>query len=103
MKSLDVSTWLNHTFHPIHPEAPSSSRFRIPTWQSLLDWVAERIHNPAEPHVWQSHDRTGTVIWHAYDPLTNRAFACPSEDEMRQWLEERYYYRQAEFTMPNGH
>jgi hypothetical protein len=44
-----------------------------------------------EPRIWQSKDRFGQTWWHAYDPITKRFVCRDSEDEIRIWLEERYY------------
>lgn len=95
MKSLDLSAWIDSAFHPVHSTPKTSPRYSFEWKKFLTRFVAEFVEfavSPQEPRVWQTHDRQGEVCWHAYDPITNRAFACESESEMRQWLEERYYY-----------
>ncbi|MEN9226505.1 MAG: hypothetical protein Q6L60_12395 [Thermostichus sp. HHBFW_bins_43] len=58
------------------------------TWQALTNfWVGSD-----EVQVWQSRDRAGHVLWHAYDPKTNTSATICSEDELRCWIEERYYH-----------
>ncbi|MBF2049418.1 MAG: hypothetical protein EDM05_040795 [Leptolyngbya sp. IPPAS B-1204] len=56
-------------------------------WQSLVAYFS----TSTEPHVWRSEDSNGQVVWHAYDPVTNRSVQQASMDEMRVWLEERHY------------
>ncbi|HLO47461.1 MAG TPA: hypothetical protein VK211_03445 [Kamptonema sp.] len=41
--------------------------------------------------IWQTSDRYGKTLWHAYDPATGRSTSVATEDEMRVWIEQRYY------------
>ncbi|MBD2459507.1 hypothetical protein H6G89_00480 [Oscillatoria sp. FACHB-1407] len=45
----------------------------------------------SEPHVWQERDRHGNLTWRIYEPSTNRSATFASEEEVRIWLEKRYY------------
>ena len=47
----------------------------------------------AEPElrVWHETDRQGNTWWYAYDPLTRRSTRQASEDDLRIWIEQRYY------------
>lgn len=56
-------------------------------WQRAVAYLS----TSSEPHVWRSQDSTGQVIWNAYDPLTRRSIERVSMNEVRVWLEERYY------------
>jgi len=51
---------------------------------------AETIAVDTEPHVWKTMSH-GHARWHTYDPNTGSATDFASEDEVRIWLEERYY------------
>ncbi|HEY9657785.1 MAG TPA: hypothetical protein V6C65_04915 [Allocoleopsis sp.] len=101
MISLTISTWLTSTLHLNHTfeEKPEASKFQAPKlqWQKLWAWLTDACDAYPEPQVWQKRDRQGHLCWHAYDPMTRRSFWCESEDEMRQWLEERYSYQQSEY------
>lgn len=44
----------------------------------------------AEPRIWQ-RTRQGQAIWYAHDPMTNRTRQFATEQEVRHWLETRYY------------
>ena len=44
-----------------------------------------------ELRLWQTSDRYGNTLWHAYDPATGRSTSAVTEDEMRIWIEQRYY------------
>jgi hypothetical protein len=57
-------------------------------WQSLMNW----IESSSELQVWQESDRHGcTCCWHAYDPMTGNHACFGSEEEIRIWIEQRYY------------
>lgn len=43
-----------------------------------------------ELQVWQTSD-SGKTCWNAYDPATGRSLSLASENELRVWIEERYY------------
>lgn len=55
-------------------------------WQRFLDAIA----GYSEPYVWHESNQHGEVLWQAYDPVSDRSFAG-SEEEMRRWIEQRYY------------
>ncbi|BAU15407.1 hypothetical protein LEP3755_59650 [Leptolyngbya sp. NIES-3755] len=61
--------------------------------KSLLSYAWKAISTPvsSEPRVWQRRDRSGQTYWQVYDPETNRSARLSSEQEVRQWLEQRYY------------
>ena len=46
-----------------------------------------------EPRVWQKRDRFGQTYWQVYDPIRDRFARFSSEQEVRQWLEQRHYDR----------
>ncbi len=56
-------------------------------WQYILIAQAEA----QQPKIWQRRDRLGQIWWYGYDPVTDRSICRDSEDEIRIWLEERYY------------
>lgn len=40
--------------------------------------------------VW-TRQRNGHLIWHVYDPMTEQRQQFSSEEDLRSWLETRYY------------
>lgn len=56
-------------------------------WQSIV----ARLAFTQEPHVWQVQNGQGEQRWNAYDPKTGRSVSNQSADELRVWLEKRYY------------
>ncbi|HEY9764258.1 MAG TPA: hypothetical protein V6D07_17140 [Trichocoleus sp.] len=40
--------------------------------------------------IW-TRQRNGHLIWHVYDPMTEQRQQFSSEEELRSWLENRYY------------
>lgn len=65
-------------------------------WQHLVTSIVQG----QEPRIWQHTDRTGKILWHGYDPHTQRSICVDSEAEMRIWLEERYYPKDSTSEMP---
>ncbi|MBF2084702.1 hypothetical protein [Thermoleptolyngbya sp. C42_A2020_037] len=55
-----------------------------------IEAVLNRFGGAPEPRVWQTGDRAGNIVWHVYDPTSNRSATFASEAEVRIWLEERY-------------
>ncbi|GAB4234849.1 MAG: hypothetical protein Kow00121_62530 [Elainellaceae cyanobacterium] len=92
---LAISTWFTTTFHrePAHSQQtrPETTTAKL-HWGALWTRFINQVTQTPEPHVWQHSDRHGHITWHAYDPMTDRSYSSGSEDEMRQWLEERYYF-----------
>ena len=43
-----------------------------------------------ELRIWQ-RTSNGRPIWFAHDPITNRTRSFTSEQDVRQWLDNRYY------------
>jgi len=44
-----------------------------------------------EVQVWQGRDRHGNMYWRVYDPVTKASDSFSSVNEVRIWLEQRYY------------
>ncbi|WP_250126747.1 hypothetical protein [Chroococcidiopsis sp. CCMEE 29] len=61
--------------------------------KSFLSYAWKTISTPVsdEPQVRQRCDRSGQIYWQVYDPATNRSARLSSEQEVRQWLEQRFY------------
>jgi hypothetical protein len=65
----------------------------ISEFQRFLQHVVKVITTTPELQVWQTHDRKGHISWHAYEPKTGRSACFGSEEEIRVWIEMRYYVR----------
>jgi len=64
-------------------------------WQALLTYS---LTNP-ELRVWTTTDATGQLVWKVHDPVTQARMEFASEQDLRIWLEERYY-QTPEVTLP---
>ena len=55
----------------------------------LIYWLT------AEPEliIKQKVDRSGSVYWYVYDPITERMTQFLSEEEVMIWIEECFYYQ----------
>ncbi|MGF1567091.1 MAG: hypothetical protein ACFCVD_03285 [Nodosilinea sp.] len=80
---------------PLSPQRPSS-----PAQQSMrqefLEWLQQRsqrlissMTDSTNPQIRQLRD--GDLRWRAYDPISGQRASFSSENELRQWLEQRYY------------
>ncbi|MEB3212258.1 MAG: hypothetical protein VKL39_12930 [Leptolyngbyaceae bacterium] len=45
-----------------------------------------------EPHIWAHTDKRGNQSWYVRDPKTQYVTRLNSEDEVRIWLDDRYYH-----------
>jgi hypothetical protein len=57
---------------------------------TILCRLGRLLLHDNELRVWQ-RTYQGRTIWYAHDPLNNRARRFYSEQELRFWLENRYY------------
>ena len=56
-------------------------------WEGLLTLLSGR----KEPKIWRKRDRAGNWYFRAFDPITGASSVMDSEQELRVWLEKRYY------------
>lgn len=67
--------------------------------EKINDLVSNRLQSiwkyftlsSLEPKIWQKCDRRGNSYWLVRDPVTGRSAHFASEQEVRVWLEKRYY------------
>ncbi|MEC4986278.1 MAG: hypothetical protein SAJ37_06645 [Oscillatoria sp. PMC 1068.18] len=45
----------------------------------------------SEPRIYEKQNSQGKIYWQVYDPVTNFCGSFASENEVRIWLEKRYY------------
>ncbi len=60
-------------------------------FKKALQGLLESLIGSNELRIWQSCDRSGTTWWHVYDPITGKHSSVASEEELRIWIEKRYY------------
>ncbi|WOD37831.1 hypothetical protein [Nodosilinea sp. E11] len=60
------------------------------TLKQLGDKTVRFFTGQTEPRIWQ-RNRQGQLTWFAHDPMTNRTRQFSSEQDVRLWLEKRYY------------
>jgi hypothetical protein len=61
-------------------------------WSGVFQSLLSIFVSQSEPRIWQSLDRTGTMVWHVYDPANGHSACFGSETEVRVWLDQRYYF-----------
>jgi hypothetical protein len=71
-----------------HVSAPSK-------WFSVLEdtlnTLSRALFSSQELHVQKKYSRSGRAYWHVYDPFTEESNSFSSDDDVRTWIEQRYY------------
>lgn len=78
----------------LHLDAAVPSRSS--RWLSSLKAIATSVvktftQDSNAPRIWFSVSESGQKIWHVYDPITNNHGLYETEQDVRVWLEHRYY------------
>ncbi|MBD3883749.1 hypothetical protein IFO70_18460 [Phormidium tenue FACHB-886] len=68
----------------LRPAQPSRLRH---FWERLLTLLSGRT----EPQIWRKRDRAGNWYFQVFDPATGELSMLGSEQEVRIWIEQRYY------------
>ena len=86
---------------PSHPQSIQSNLTAPPyisavkTLRQSLSALGRSLQNlflsGHEPVIEEKRDRAGTLYWRVYDPITQNRRFFYSEDEIRVWLDQRYY------------
>ncbi|WP_017303434.1 hypothetical protein [Spirulina subsalsa] len=64
----------------------------LPTLAKINQWFLTRSIRSHEPQIKLVFDHQGHELWKVYDPITGRQFRFMSEQEVRVWLDQRYYF-----------
>lgn len=59
--------------------------------QKLWNYLVAVWWYSEEPRITQKKDTNGNWIYRVYDPIAHQHFRFDSEQEVRVWLEKRYY------------
>lgn len=87
---MKISNASSHSFHHYLPNWPVKFTF-ISALKSGLEHLIDVLKLSNEPRIWKATDRYGHTVWRVYDPVSDRGVCLDSEDEIRSWLERRYY------------
>lgn len=63
---------------------------RSKQWQLILNRLISVLVPSTEPQITRVA-QNGKLIWKVYDPQTQQRLILTSENEVRSWLESRYY------------
>lgn len=82
-----------------HEYATTSSKDWRQRFVEIVKGVGIRCYNflnsANEPEVNEVKDKNGLTSWQVYDPQSDRTFYLSSHQAVLEWIEERYYNRQA--------
>lgn len=68
-----------------------SSSSNPPILEQLWGFVLNTFARSQEPRIYRKHDRNGNLYFQVYNPSTNSLTRYNSEQEVRVWLDQRYY------------
>ena len=57
----------------------------------VIQACIQHLSKSPEPKITQQFDSQGNPFFEIYDPTSKQVFQCQSEQEVRTWLEQRYY------------
>ncbi|GAB4237220.1 MAG: hypothetical protein Kow00121_64350 [Elainellaceae cyanobacterium] len=74
-------------------KAPVANRpsVRFPSLEQLWNLLLDTFAKGSEPRIYQKRDRYGKVFFQVYDPISGRSSTLDSEQQVRMWLDQRYY------------
>jgi hypothetical protein len=74
-------------------EGTQASRrsFHMPGFEQIWNLLLKAFANSSEPQIYQKHDRHGNMYFKVYDPVTRQFGTFTTEQEVRVWLDQRYY------------
>jgi hypothetical protein len=55
------------------------------------NWILNILAFRSEPTITRKHDREGNSYFQVYDPATQKSMFMASEQEVRAWIDQRYY------------
>lgn len=87
---MKISNASSHSFNTYLPNWQVKSTI-ISALKAGLEHLMDFLKLSDEPRIWKTTDRDGNTVWRAYDPVSDRAIRLDSEDEIRAWIERRYY------------
>ncbi|NEP80029.1 MAG: hypothetical protein F6K39_18805 [Okeania sp. SIO3B3] len=65
-------------------------------YQKLLriinTYIFDSLLKGSEPKIIQKTNKKGSFFWQVYDPVTGERKNLISDQEVREWLDNRYYY-----------
>lgn len=64
-------------------------------FKKLVEKLCQRIFNEvqtaSELKITECSDKSGNLAWRLHDPVTHNSFIFNDEEELKVWIEERYY------------
>jgi hypothetical protein len=84
--------WTNcHRLERIFRQSPQKHHWLRTKLHDIWQLTIAHLDASAEPHVWQTQDGAGRIMWSAYHPLTGQVIHRVTAAELRTWLEEQHY------------
>ena len=76
----------------IEREQPSKQNsIKLPTLKQLWNSILDALTRSSEPKIYQKRGYNGNLYFEVYDPIAHQTSTFNSEQEVRIWLDQRYY------------
>jgi hypothetical protein len=89
VNSQELESWVAHPQSIPQPVPPK----RVPrlNLDRLWNFLLDSFSKTPEPSIRRKCDRHGNLYFQVYDPDTHMTTTFASEQEVRIWIEQRYY------------
>lgn len=64
---------------------------KLPNWEQLWNSALEFFTRSPEPKIYEKRDGAGNLYFQVYDPIAHQSSTFSTEQEVRIWLDQRYY------------
>jgi hypothetical protein len=85
VNSQELETWV------AKPESIPQQKTPRLNLERFWDFLFDTFGKAPEPKIRRKRDRNGNTYFWVYDPDTGRTTTFASEQEVRAWLDQRYY------------
>lgn len=59
--------------------------------KGMVAWLVAALTHDPDVRIWEATDKSGHTYWRVKDPVSGRSATLSSENEVRAWIEARYY------------
>ena len=100
---MKTSNWSSSNYKVFDRQTDIEKNHKSPanTHGKLREKIVKELHDlgnrqtrsqiNSEPKIWDKKDGYGNTYFRVYDPQSDRYIYFNSEDEVRWWLDKRYY------------
>lgn len=72
-------------------KSSKQNSIKLPSLEQLWNSILDSLTRSQEPRIYQKYGRSGNLYFEVYDPIAHQTSTFNSEQEVRIWLDQRYY------------